>query len=72
MKHTGKIGIYVKKLSLEQNVSISRLSDILQCSKDKVELFLEDEAIPSYSQLEILSEFFNVSISDLIKGGENK
>lgn len=65
------IGNHIQHLALENNISISELSDILQCEEKQIKLFFKGRAIVSYQQLQKLSEFFSVSIQELLQDSGN-
>ncbi len=65
------IGIFIKKLREEKNITQQELADKLHISRQAVSKWELGKAMPDYTILVILSELFNVTIDELIMGEKN-
>ena len=71
MKDIRMIGSTISKLSSESNLNESQLSEILNCSETDIKSVCKGRKMLSFNQLKILSEKFNVSVADILKGDES-
>lgn len=66
MEQSRAIGYNIKKLAEQNNFSPVKLGIQIKCSEQQIKSLYEGRLILSYKQLEILSNLFNVPISDLL------
>lgn len=65
-----RFGEYLYKLRKEKGLTQSELADMLNITNKAVSKWETGESLPETSQLAPLSEIFNVSIDQLLKGGQ--
>lgn len=63
-----EIGSYIRKLREEKNITQGELADILHVHRTAVNKWEKGKSIPLNDTLVLLSDYFNVSIDDLLIG----
>ncbi len=67
-----KIGAYIKHLRIKNNLSQSQLAEKLSVTNQAISKWENGRGIPDIEMLRQLSEIFNVSITNLVYGEEQK
>ena len=68
MKKARMIGNYVQYLSKENGLSTEALSNLLNCTEEQVLMFEKGRAFLGFDQIKAISDYFHVSVTDLLNG----
>ena len=68
MQESRMLGNYVSELAEKNNMSVSDLSKILDCSEKQVYSFIKGRSYASFKQLSGLAKTFNTTVGELLKG----
>ena len=71
MKKARMIGNYVKHLAKENRLSTEALSNLLNCTEEQVLMFEKGRAFLGFDQIKAISDYFHVSVTDLLNGDPN-
>jgi len=67
-----KIGQFIKKLRVEKELSQNQLADMIPISRQAISSWENGKSLPNSDTLIILGKIFNVTVDELLSGGEEK
>lgn len=70
MKSARQLGYFVRSTMEERRISNSYICSLLNCSEIELNRFLEGRLFLSYKQIRTLAAALNLSIEELLNGGE--
>ena len=62
-----RIGKFIKELRLKKGLSQNKLSEELHITRQAISNWENGKSLPDSDMLRILSEFFKVSVDDIVK-----
>lgn len=71
MTNARMLGNYVAYLAKIHKISNSDLSNLVGCTEHQLDMFLRGRAFLSYSKLQKLSNYFGISVEELLVGNQD-
>ncbi len=70
MKKARMLGNYVEHIAKEKQLSVSEMSEILDCEERQVKSFYKGRTLLSFAQITNLAKRFSISVENLLAGNE--
>lgn len=71
MRKARKMGNYIQHLANENNVSSKQLAELLDFDVYDINRLFKGSILPSFAQIKKLSDFFHISIEELMAGNDD-